>query len=286
MLAGNERRGRVRNDNAVFQENIGRWACGRQLMRMAGFTMERETSSRDGDGVADGSVNEQGGSYVWFARGRRSSGRLAMVQGLVEALEVQGTTATGDGRRGGAAATAATAISTTAPEEAAGWRPPPPSASQDPGEPLARTGWYAFAAAGSRATPPPPLRLSPAVGADDDFSRVRREQDEAFEEALRRDRQASATRNTKAPAIGHVDTKQAEEQDLPPTIGENDKRQEGCQGPRPEAEGDEDVGGGRSLGGVDVEHGDDSTDAPAAEETAEQRRAKIALSYARLGLGS
>lgn len=65
--------------------------------------MERESSSRDDGGDADGGVNEQRGSYVWVARGRRSSGRLAMVQGLVEALDGQGTTATEDGRRGGAA---------------------------------------------------------------------------------------------------------------------------------------------------------------------------------------
>ncbi|CAM9989699.1 unnamed protein product [Ectocarpus sp. 13 AM-2016] len=263
MLAGNERRSRVRDDNAVFQENIGRWACGRQLMRMAGFTMERESSSRDDGGHADRGVDKQRGSYVWVARGRRSSGRLAVVKGLVEALEGQSTTATEDRRRGGAAqGGAAAAIA------GQGWTPPPP-ARQDPGEPLVRTEWYAFAAAGSRAALPPPLRLSPAVEADDDFSRVRREQDEAFEEALRRDREASATTNAKATAIDKDETQQQEEQVHPP-----------------EAEGDEDVGGGRSLGGVGVGHGDGSTDAPPAEETAEQRRAKIALSYARLGLRS
>ncbi|CBJ30336.1 expressed unknown protein [Ectocarpus siliculosus] len=272
ILAGNERRRRVRNDNVVFQENIGRWACGRQLMRMAGFTMERESSSRDDGGDADWGVNEQRGSYVWVARERRSRGRLAMVQGLVEALEGQGTTATEDDRRGRAAEDDEAAAAA-----AAGWRPPPPSARQDPGEPLARTGWYAFAATGSRAALPPPLRLSPAVEADDDFSRVRREQDEAFEEALRRDREAPASRKTKAPAFGDDDTQH---------VGENDNRQEESQGPPPEAEGDEDVGGGRSLGGIGVGHGDGSTDPPPAEETTEQRRAKIALSYARLGLGS
>ncbi|CAM9106803.1 unnamed protein product [Ectocarpus sp. 4 AP-2014] len=271
MLAGNERRSRVRNDNAVFQENIGRWACGRQLMRMAGFTMERESSSRDDGGDANGGVNKQRGSYVWVARGGRSSGRLAMVQGLVEALEGQSTTATEGGRRGGAAEAEAAAAAA-----AAGW-PPPPPARQDPGEPLTRTGWYAFAAAGSRAALPPPLRLNSAAEAEDEFTRVRREQDEAFEEALRRDREASASRNTEAPAFGDDDTQH---------VGENDKRQEEEQVHPPEAEGDEDVGGGRSSGGIGVGHGDGSTDPPPAEETAEQRRAKIALSYARLGLGS
>ncbi|CAM9245744.1 unnamed protein product [Ectocarpus sp. 12 AP-2014] len=203
MLAGNERHGRVRNDNAVFQENIGRWACGRQLMRMAGFTMERESSSRDDGGDADGGVNKQRGSYVWVARGRRSSGRLAMVQGLVEALEGQSTTATEGSSRGGAAEEDEAAAAAAGQ----GWTPPPP-ARQDPGEPLARTGWYAFAAAGSRAALPPPLRLNPAVEAEDEFTRVRREQDEAFEEALRRDREASAATSAKATAIDNDDTQQ------------------------------------------------------------------------------
>lgn len=102
-------------------------------------------------------------------------------------------------------------------------------------------------------------------------------QDEAFEEALRRDREALASRDTKAPAFGDDDMQH---------VGENDKRQEESQGPPPEAEGDEDIDGGRSLGGIGVGHGDGSTDPPPAEETAEQRRVKIALSYARLGLGS
>lgn len=84
--------------------------------------------------------------------------------------------------------------------------------------------------------------------------------------------------------MGDADMQQEQEQVLPPTIGEN-KRREESQGPPPEAEGDEDAGGGRSLRDVGVEHGDGSMDPPPAEETPEQRRAKIALSYARLGLG-
>lgn len=94
-------------------------------------------------------------------------------------------------------------------------------------------------------------------------------QDEAFEEALRQDQASLAAKKVRTPAVSETDTQQQEEQ-TPPSIV-------------PDSTED---AGGRSLRDTRIEPEDGPIISPSAEETPEQRRAKIAQSFAHLELGS
>lgn len=93
-----------------------------------------------------------------------------------------------------------------------------------------------------------------------------------FEEALRQDRASLAAKRVKTPSVDEeTGTKQGEEQTPPPNNV----------GPHLQ-----DTGGRSLKDDTGTEHGDDSSASPTAWESPEEKSAKIAQSYAHLGLGS